>query len=375
MTIISYQYKDVDQPGWKFSKIELGKINLFVGVTGSGKTRILNTIFNIASYATGKSLLSPGKWNIKIEQNGSIYRWVVTAAIDKGETIYKEEKISKIVGKKEVSIVERNKNEFKFDGTVLPKLPKNKSSISLLKDEKIIKPINKCMSNILRRSFFEAHLKDAVGYTSLSNNIIKKIEKENEVGSLFGGKFDISAKLWFMKNFFQENYQLVCDYYMETFPFITRVEVRDMRKVDPEGPLLNLTPAFCIKERNVKKWILLQELSSGMQKVLLLLTDICTMPLGATYLIDEYENSLGINAIDSFPDFLLEHELNTQIIITSHHPYMINNIHPKHWFVFHRKGGDVTIKYGDEFVEKMGKSKQQYFFQLINDPFYVEGIG
>ena len=66
--------------------------------------------------------------------------------------------------------------------------------------------------------------------------------------------------------------------------------------------------------------------------------------------------------------------MNNQFFITSHHPYIINNIPIENWLVFHRKGLQVKIKSGTELKEKFGKSKQKYFLQLVNDPFYKEGI-
>ena len=147
-----------------------------------------------------------------------------------------------------------------------------------------------------------------------------------------------------------------------------------MNEITNRGPLPGVAPALSIKEKNVKKWVMLNDLSTGMQKVLLILTDICTLPPGSIYLIDEYENSLGINAIDFFPDFLLEYETDAQIILTSHHPYIINNINPENWFVFHRKGSEVAIRYGEELTKRIGTSRQKAFIQLINDPFFTEGI-
>jgi len=98
------------------------------------------------------------------------------------------------------------------------------------------------------------------------------------------------------------------------------------------------TPVFCIKEKSINKWVECNQLSSGMQKVLLILTD--------TFLF----------------------------IITSHHPYIINKIPVENWFIFHRQGSEVSIRYGDWPKERFGKSKQQAFIQLINDPFYNKGI-
>ena len=110
-----------------------------------------------------------------------------------------------------------------------------------------------------------------------------------------------------------------------------------------------------------------------MQKVLLIITDIQMLPNGGVYLIDEYENSLGLNAIEFLPTYLLELEKDMQLFITSHHPYIINKFPVKNWYVFHRTGYEVKIKYGEELVTRFGISKQQAFTKLINDPFYTEG--
>ena len=111
-----------------------------------------------------------------------------------------------------------------------------------------------------------------------------------------------------------------------------------------------------------------------MQKVLLIMADISMLPEGGIYLIDEYENSLGTNAIGFFPEFIQDIEKDIQIFITSHHPYLINEIPLQSWYVFHREGTHVNIRYGDEIAERYGKSKQQAFIQLINDPLFSRGV-
>ena len=87
-------------------------------------------------------------------------------------------------------------------------------------------------------------------------------------------------------------------------------------------------------------------------------------------MIDEYENSLGINAINFFPDFVMEFQHDIQVIMTSHHPYIINEFPSENWYVFHREGAEVEIRYGDQISEKYGRSKQKRFIQLVNDRFY-----
>jgi len=79
--------------------------------------------------------------------------------------------------------------------------------------------------------------------------------------------------------------------------------------------------------------------------------------------IDEFENSLGVNCIDSVTDLILENR-NLQFIITSHHPYIINNISPEFWKIVLRKGGLISTKNAEDF--HISKSRQKAFIDLIN---------
>jgi hypothetical protein len=83
---------------------------------------------------------------------------------------------------------------------------------------------------------------------------------------------------------------------------------------------------------------------------------------------------IAVNAIDFFPQFILDLEKDIQFFITSHHPYIINAILPNNWFIFHRHGMKVSIRYGEELIDRFGKSRQKAFVQLINDPFFAKGV-
>ena len=124
----------------------------------------------------------------------------------------------------------------------------------------------------------------------------------------------------------------------------------------------------------IKEWIPFFEWSSGMKKVLLIITDILTLPDNSFYTIDEYENSLGQNAIGFLPDFIDSYGGNTQFFITSHHPVLISNMPMENWYVLNREGSRVRIKRGDKYIDKFGISKQSAFTQLTNDPFFIDGI-
>ncbi len=186
----------------------------------------------------------------------------------------------------------------------------------------------------------------------------------------------LNVRLHLLKRFQSEKFFELMNLYKDIFPSIEQCDVMDATELKRPLPTPDKgkTPLFFVKERLVKEPILLHELSSGMQKVLLIMTDVLTLQKDATYLIDEYENSLGVNAIGFLPELLTAYAEDNQFFITSHHPYLINNIPVVDWHIFHRQGGRVTIRGGEEFAEKFSTSKQAAFTQLINDPFYTQGI-
>ncbi|NHZ71645.1 MAG: AAA family ATPase, partial [Aquificales bacterium] len=174
--------------------------------------------------------------------------------------------------------------------------------------------------------------------------------------------------------YFKPTYRTIITEYKKIFPFVREARITELAEFNTNIAITADVPVFSIRERGSDKWIPIDQLSSGMQKVLLILTDIFLIPDGGVYIIDEYENSLGISAIDFFPDFILTLEKNVQFIITSHHPYIINAIPYKNWYLFHRDGMRVSIKYGEELVKRFGTSRQEAFVQLINDPFFTDGV-
>lgn len=374
MKILSFSCQDVEETGWRFVNVNFGKTNLFVGGTSSGKSRMLNTMFNLGRFAVSKEF-KRGHWNITFEHKDKTYNWIVETSKKNDDDAIVTETLKDITGKSEIVIVDRDANRFIFEGKELPKLTKNETSISLLKDEETIKPINDGFSLVLKRNFDKDALSNAAGIQSLPTKLIMDIEKENikDIKKIFHADLSLSADLFILSKYFEEKYTSICDTYKSIFPFIREITIKDLGDINKNIAITGRTPRFCIKEEGVKDWISIENFSSGMLKVLLILTDIQTIPDNGVYLIDEYENSLGLNAIEFLPTYLLDLEKDIQFFITSHHPYIINRFPMKDWYVFHRKGYDVKIKFGEELVSRLGVSKHQAFTKLINDPFYTEG--
>jgi hypothetical protein len=376
MQILSYEYRAIEQTGWRFSKVEFKKVNLLVGDTGTGKTSLLNTIFNLGTYAVNKnSEITTGIWNIVLKQGDTTYRWhlkVVDEPVT-GRVVAKEDIWTIDDTGVEKSLVERDSDRFTLEGREMPKLSRDQTSILLLQEEDSIKPLFMGFKLILRRHFSRDALEKAATYQPLPRDLLKRIGKEKDLGMILKHDLMLSARLFILKEYFPNLYKKIVQDYIEVFPFITATNVLNLDEIHKEVGAVGKVPVFCTEQKGVREWVELNELSSGMQKILLMLTDVYMLPGGSVYLVDEYENSLGISTIDFLPSILINEELDKQFIITSHHPYIINSIPIKNWYVFHRDGSNVTIKYGNELVERYGKSKQEAFTKLINDPFYKNG--
>ncbi len=380
MKIISYQYQDVSDTGWIFEKVEFSKINLLVGDTATGKTRLLNTIFNLGRFVASDSFYN-GWWNIQFDHAGTRYDWEIKTqktkleySVEKAPGIIIKEKLVAHTDQKESILIERDENSFIYNNKEIPKLPLEKTSITLLKEEPDISPLQEAFSIIMRRRFFHDALSGISELSAIPILLMERLEKNRRLRILFNAEMNLSINLYLLSKYFPTLYDSIFKYYKGFFPFVQEMRIRDLSKIQPRVAIAGLIPVFEIREKGSKNWVPITELSSGMQKVLLILTDLYLLPEEGVYMIDEYENSLGINAIDFFPEFINEFDKPVQLLITSHHPYLINAIPPENWLIFHRKGMDVQIKYGKQLADRFTKSKQQAFFQLINDPFYSAGI-
>ncbi len=363
--ISSYYFRDTSSDKWEFQETKLNNVNLIVGASASGKTRYLNTIFNVSKAIVQNQTFIPGCWRLTIKTEKYEYLWECESIVfDGGSQIEKE-----IVKRKRrdsqdrfENLIERTSDNFIFCENVLPKLQRDRPGITLLKEEEKIGPLFETFSKVQIRKFHDEGLRDAFSLQDVSNQLIALTESKDKIFTLWMQQPTLSAKMYLLSKTFPECYDLAVKTFVQIFPSIKKCYVN----IQTPG----VVPIFLIEEEKINRTIPLLELSSGMQKVLLIITDIITLPKGSIYIIDEYENSLGINAIDFLPEFLIEHGTNIQIFITTHHPYLINSMPMKTWRVFNRIGSKVFIKRGTEFEKRYGKSKQKAFIQLINDPFY-----
>lgn len=387
MKLDTYHYKDTDN--WNFSEITIRRVNLFVGATGSGKSRLLNTISNLSEFITersnikalGGTTFKAGQWELQFSHKTDKFNWSCRSSDtpERGRAVDSEELSVTDSNGGRTLIYKREGPKFNYKSSELPRLSPNTTGLYLFREEPAITALYEWFTKILRRNFQGDDLLQACGYQSVPRDadIVQDKEKTKRPGSepTFIVPLALSVRLNLLKRFHSELFYDLINLYRSVFPAIQQCDVKDATELKLELPVPDKgkTPVFFIKERDVDQPVPLHELSSGMQKVLLIMTDILTLPQDGTYLIDEYENSLGVNAISFLPELLLTYGQSSQFVITSHHPYLINNIPLDDWHIFHRRGSNVSIRPGKEFAEKFGASRQQAFTKLVNDPFYAEG--
>ena len=114
-----------------------------------------------------------------------------------------------------------------------------------------------------------------------------------------------------------------------------------------------------------------KDIASGILKTLFMIAQIHLLPKGTVVLVDEIENSLGVNCMDSVLENII-FENRGQFILTSHHPYIINNIPYERWLIITRENGEIKAHKAAEF--DLGKSRQENFIKLINLKEFQEGV-
>ena len=374
MKILTYEASGALENEIHFSPMRFGKLNLIVGNSGAGKTRLLNTIFNGGRMVVQKDKFYIGFWDVTLEHKNVKYRWIIeTEKNDDDEAKVIKEIILSYEGDNEIPLVTRSLDSFQFKGNELPKLSHKESSIALLQDEDLIKPLFEAFTLIMRRNFSGSDLEQEASFQSLPQAVLKRIKGTKSLKDLFHSNLNLSCRLYILDQIFKTTYDRICSEFRAIFPFVSKTALMSAENFGFYYP--GIVPVFALKEAFNNKWIPINEFSSGMKKVLLILSDIFMLPEeGCVYMIDEYENSLGVNAINFFPSVLFEGTIESQFLITSHHPYIIGNVPVKDWIVLHRKGNAVHVKQGAELEDRFGKSKQKAYIQLINEPFYVEGV-
>jgi ABC-type Na+ transport system ATPase subunit NatA len=369
--------------GWQLAPVEFGSVNLLVGVSGVGKTRILEVILSLKEIIFGidweKQFLNGVEWDITFyTAPDQKYRWsgksnVVNNydyTIDEfGERTYSSRGVLPQLEVEEIylngtCLAHRKDGIIEFESKVMPKLSPSESLIKIFQaEEKILPIMNGFRLVVVSQTQNPERWTNSSIHYKIDNLSLSDIRKTNNTLVDRLGLLQINA---------QEIFNRIKSDFVEIFPQVDnfRILTEHTRFEWSE----KVSPVFSLelKEIGVDRWITESNLSMGMLKTLAHITEIYLLTEGSILLIDEFENSLGVNCIDVVTELLNERK-DIQFIFTSHHPYIINKIPMQHWKIITRKGSLVTATDATDYEELSG-SRHKVFTQLLNLPAYTEGI-
>lgn len=385
MKVNFISYSDTDS-NWNLEKVSFKNLTLLVGASGVGKTQILQTLLRLRSISRGESV-GGTKWDIEFTTiNNDVYRWSGEYE-SKGKSILRfrdpenDEKkdIPNILEEKLYLngsiIIDRNTNEIIFEGNKTVKLSQEKSVINLLKEEDLISPAYTGFQRIIFSDQVESKKKPQ----RFNPDFLTKeriLKKYSDIDSIREADENIITKLYLASNNAIDVMDSIKEKFIDIFPFVTDIKIAplDFEDGDDTPSILKEIPFIQLKEKDVPDWIIQPQISSGMYRTLMHLSELYLCPEGTIILIDEFENSLGINCIDELTvDLQTSSQRKLQFIITSHHPYIINQISFKNWKLVSRTGSNVVTKDAQTIVD-FTKSKQEAFIQLTQLDEFTTGV-
>lgn len=353
------------QTGLKIERVEFyNDITLLVGLSGVGKTQILNAVeYSLNLAVRNDMLMRPYCVNMGIEVEGDIYEWSYRVGSVENEKLILEHqdeyciKYEKLVKNSKV-IFERTDENITVEG--YERVPQPKKDESLLSQYSEDKEFEKLISGIRKLYSVEMELEIRGGIGSENFNRLKGrvVDTINKGGKNVPFKtfshLPAAMKIYIVKRYYEDIYIKIFDAVKELF-----MEIEDIDVVEDEDREMYLVAIKVYGKR-----LLQQDISNGMLKSIYYIVELYTMSDDSLVLIDEFENGLGVNCIDLLSEILLYERKDLQFIITSHHPKIINGIEQNRWKIIDRDG--AIVKNSDSRSYGIGNSQHEAYFNLIN---------
>ncbi len=382
MKIMSLEFRN-SVTGWHLEQTEFfSDLTLLVGVSGVGKTQILHVISTLRKIAEAKEddAFWGLAWKVTFEtDDGDEYLWTgrfedsASSNLSESDellpTFFHEEEthvrpllIEESLSRGDVIVAERVDGKILLKSIETPKLSPHDSVLKILREEDLIQPASKAFEQLL----FD-HSDSTMRHWIHVHNLSKLLREFDTVDKITKSRLATKVKLCLASRNAPIVFKEIESRFREVFPHVQTLEISSH-----EAGLDSFIQVR-IKERGVQSWIPEHRISSGMLRTLMHIGRMLLWPEGMVVLIDEFENSLGINCIDVVTSDLIGQSDRLQFIIASHHPYIINNIDPRHWLLITRIGSDVSAHPATDFG--LADSSHESFIKLLNLPAYQSGVG
>lgn len=349
--------------GLKIEKISFNDdITLLVGLSGAGKTQILNAVEYSLKLAVNKNIrLEPYHASLGIEIDGHNYTWEYCIQVDKQQELIREEKeycfVLERLSDEHRILFERSENNISVIG--YEKIPTPKKNESLLVQYAEDDNFKSIIAELRKLYPIEIEIDvrgglDKASFSVWKSKIRDMMENTKNLNFKVFSHLPIAMKVYIAKKYYPELYYKIFDAVKELF-----MEIQDIAVVEDTS-----LEMYLIAITVYDKVLLQHEISSGMLKTIYYIVELFTMSENSLVLIDEFENGLGVNCIDLLSEMLITERKDLQFLITSHHPKIINGITKEKWKIIDRDISIITntssIDYG------IGNSQHDAYFNLLN---------
>ena len=378
MKILKLSFTDECQ-GWCFKDFSLDHLTLLVGASGTGKTQIIHALTSLAEVAQGGNV-DGVKWDVMFQVHANekllTYRWIGESQrlnVPVYVRLWEENIKSKILHEKifveEELIAERRGSDIFLEGKETVKLSQYTSIINLLKEENIISRAYRAFKKIVLIDRTTGDdLKNIKKHTYVFGRSFMDNSDYDTVDKIRRSNYDTIVKLDMVRQIKSEVYKDITDRFKEIFPQIMNIKIAPL--TDAKGYMSSI-PFVQIKEKGSLMWIPQFDMSAGMCRTLTQIAEMYLCQEGTLFLIDEFENSLGVNCMEDLTIDVLTTERDLQFILSSHNAYIINNIDIKSWRLVSRVGGEVFMRPVSELIDE--ESAHDYFMQLMQLDEYRSG--
>lgn len=350
--------------GLKIEKITFNSdVTLLVGLSGVGKTQILNAIEYSLKLAVNKNIqLEPYSVNMCFEIKDIVYEWSyrIEQVLEEGIIESKEPKYSFVYEKlsnEDTVVMLRNEEKIEIIG--YDKIPAPKKDESLLVqyvEDAAFKPL---ISEIMKLYPIEIDMDvrgaiDKESFNMFKAKIKASMKKNPKQKFETFSHLPVPLKIYITKKYYPTIYMDIFSAVKELFMEISDIDI-------VEEPLREIS---LVAIKVYGKTLMQHEISNGMLKTIYYVVELLTMSKDSLVLIDEFENGLGVNCIDVLAELLLSTRKDLQFVITSHHPKIINQISSQKWKIIDR---DVNVvKNSGSMQYGINHSQHDAYFNLIN---------
>lgn len=372
MRIESFEFCD-HETGWHLSEARFDGLNLLVGISGVGKSKVLRALDGVRRLGLGEAREAGDRsWRLVCEHGGQRFEWSGHMTRVGGERAIDEERLQVDAQ----PLIARVGGAITFKSMPVPRLNRRESVLSLFADEDEVAALRTGLGCILqmpegrvepfvvsaaklRRLDAEHPIRHRISHT------IEVLRGARRLDDMVGQRlvtFLHTAQKG-LPGFFGE----LKSTFSDIFPTVDDIRVVEV----PLGSQVRLE--LQIHEAGPDVWVGHEDISQGMLRTLDALRTLLMMSPGSVWLVDEFENSLGVNCLHAVTR-LIDTRADCQFILTSHHPYVIQSIPIDAWKLVRRRGSTVELIAARDVPSLAGESHLDAFTRLINAPEYEDGI-